>query len=361
MATRFSTPDILGETIAETAVSAVMGHEPSVVVREYRWDGYGGLDEATRVFVRAKTDQMHDGANMTGRGMVAYGQALLDVESRLPRGQWGAWMEAETGRSVRQNQVFMNAARAFSEWPEGARISASALGLLASPSVSEELRDEVIQLAMEEDVTVIRTKEMIAADIRQKKADAVRRDLAVTAVMAWYQALPEKQKAEAIMMTETPRYWRTLAPYGKEAELEESEMKAAVKYVRANLKALVQQWGGSVNGRLAARAAEKEAGDSAPARGVPPAARAKAPERRPTGSWPLVEVSDETEDRPVRVVDEWIEVGVVEQEVLRERLRMQVTVTDAGEIVFPVAGGYVTLAAAMSGKDTVMMWRFDQV
>ena len=96
-------------------------------------------------------------------------------------------------------------------------------------------------------------------------------------------------------------------------------------------------------------------------RGVPPAARpaAKAPERRPTGSWPQVEVSEET-DRPVRVVDEWIEVGVVEQDVLREILRLEVTVTDAGELVIPVVGGYVTVAAAKSGADVVMMWRLDR-
>lgn len=357
MGPRASTPDMLGDAVVETTVAAVLGYEPAPVVREYRWDGYGALDEETRAFVRAKTDRMHDGANMTGRGMVAYGQALLDVEPRIPRGQWVAWMEAESGRSVRQNEIFMKAARAFNELPAGARISASALGLLAGSSVSEELREEVLQLAMEEPVTVIRTKEMIAAEKRQRDADAGRRELAVQAVMTWYMSLPEKQRAEAIMMAETPRYWKTLAPYGKEAELDESELKVAVKYVRGNLKALVQQRGGTVSDRLAAKAA----GESGNGRGVPPAGRpaAKAPERRPTGSWPQAEVSEETE-RPVRVVDEWIEVGVVEQEVLREILRLDVTVTDAGEIVFPVVGGYVTIAPAMSGKDSVLMWRLDR-
>ena len=352
MGPRASTPDMLGEAGVETSVAAVLGYEPAVVVREYRWDGYGALDEEARAFVKVQTDRVHDGEEAAGRGMVRMGEALLAVKGFLDHGQWGSWLASEFTWGQRQAQVFMNAAVAFKELPAGAKISASALGLLASPSVSPELREEVIQLAMEEKVTVIRTKEMIAADTRRK-------ELAVRAVMTWYMALPEKQRADAIMMAETPRYWRTLAPYGQEAELEDSELKAAVKYVRTNLKALVQQWGGSVSDRLAAKAAN----GGGNGRGVPPAARpaAKAPERRPTGSWPQVEVRDEDEERPVRVVDEWIEVGRVEQEVLRERLRLDLTVTDAGEIVIPVAGGYVTLAAAMSGKEAVIMWRLDLV
>lgn len=360
MAARNSTPDMFGEQVVETSVAAVLGYDPSPVVRAYRWDGYAGMDEGTAAFVRAKTDQVHDGEDGAGRGIVKMGQALIEVKQKLGHGKWGSWVTAEFAWGQRQAENFMNVALAFSELPAGSRLSPSALGMLASPGVPAEVREQVVGRSMTEQVSIIETREMIAAAKREQEAEAARRQMAVDVVMTWYtKGLTEKQRkeGEALRNAETPRWWKTLKPYALEADLDDGEVKAALRFVRANIRTLASEWGEEMTERQAAKAAGQ--GKS----GMPPAARPKekAPERRPTGTWPEVEQRDEEEEeRRPRVSDQWIEVNVVEQEVLREVLRLDVVVTDAGELVIPVVGGYVTFGAVLSGRDAVMMWRLDR-
>lgn len=116
--------------------------------------------------VRSCADRIRRRIRTTMEGIIEIGMDLLKVKAVIPHGQFGAWLRAEFGWSVRSATNFMSVAEQFG--PKSAmiaelRIQPTAAYLLAGPSVPQEARDAAIRRAEAgETITVAVAKDIVA-------------------------------------------------------------------------------------------------------------------------------------------------------------------------------------------------------
>lgn len=109
---------------------------------------YSGLSSDKAKFVRAVTTEIRERMGKAAQNVFEIGSMLLEVKERLDHGQFGEWLTVEFAWTVRTAQNMMNVAKRFkSETVSHLDIAPSALYLLASDSVPEEVRDEIIDRA----------------------------------------------------------------------------------------------------------------------------------------------------------------------------------------------------------------------
>ncbi|MCL1471394.1 DUF3102 domain-containing protein [Argonema antarcticum] len=125
---------------------------------------YEILESQERIVVQQRTGEIRERLQRSAQDIWEIGQKLADVRSRLKHGQFDTWLKAEFGWSRRTAYNFVNVYEAFPERANFAQINiaTSALYLLAAPSTSQELRDEVLQRAKEgEPVTYKEIRQVI--------------------------------------------------------------------------------------------------------------------------------------------------------------------------------------------------------
>ncbi|MEO0770818.1 MAG: DUF3102 domain-containing protein, partial [Cyanobacteria bacterium J06649_4] len=113
---------------------------------------YDGLEVGQREIVQQRTGEIRERLRRSAQDIWEIGQKLSDVRSRLQYGQFLAWIKAEFGWSQRTAYNFMNVYETFGDrFANLARvnIATSLLYQLASPSVPEELRDQVLRAAQQ--------------------------------------------------------------------------------------------------------------------------------------------------------------------------------------------------------------------
>lgn len=119
-----------------------------------------------------KADETQILLKRTAEKIVEIGKNLLEVKERLPHGMFGVWLQSEFGMSHRTASKFMSVAeRFYGKLEPGSNLPASALYLLASPSVPNEVVDEAIQRASAgEKITKALVQQIIDAQEAIKEA-----------------------------------------------------------------------------------------------------------------------------------------------------------------------------------------------
>lgn len=126
---------------------------------------YQQLDPPTRKTVSRLTDELHLLVKRTAEDICFIGQKLIEVKGLLGRGKFGDWLKHEFDWSHDTANRFMAVARRFqnTQIAEYA-IAPSALYLLASSSVPDEVVEAVLERAAEgEKIGSAQVKETIAA------------------------------------------------------------------------------------------------------------------------------------------------------------------------------------------------------
>ncbi len=109
---------------------------------------YEELEEETRNFVKTRTAAIKALMKRTAQDIIEIGQELIGVKSRLGHGTFIAWLKMEFGWTRRTANNFIHVAERF-KWENFSHLdfAPSALYLLASPSITEEARDEALSRA----------------------------------------------------------------------------------------------------------------------------------------------------------------------------------------------------------------------
>ena len=134
---------------------------------------YEILESQERIVVQQRTGEIRERLQRSAQDIWEIGQKLAEVRSHLKHGQFDAWLKAEFGWSRRTAYNFINVYEAFPERANFAQINiaTSALYLLAAPSTSQGLRDEVLQRAKEgEPVTYKEVRQVIKEEKSQSPA-----------------------------------------------------------------------------------------------------------------------------------------------------------------------------------------------
>ncbi|MEO0808618.1 MAG: DUF3102 domain-containing protein [Cyanobacteria bacterium J06643_4] len=130
---------------------------------------YDSLEVSQRELVQQRTGEIRERLRRSAQDVWEIGQKLSDVRSRLQYGQFLAWIKAEFGWSQRTAYNFMNVYETFGDrFANLARvnIATSLLYQLASPSVPEELRDQVLRAAQQGETL---TAKELRATIKKRK------------------------------------------------------------------------------------------------------------------------------------------------------------------------------------------------
>ncbi|MGB3297273.1 MAG: DUF3102 domain-containing protein [Phormidesmis sp.] len=154
---------------------------------------YDSLEIKQRSIVQQRTDEIRERLRRSAQDVWEIGQKLSDVRSRLQYGQFLSWIKAEFGWSQRTAYNFINVYETFGDRFANlakVNIATSLLYQLASPSVPEELRDQILRAA--EQGETMTAKELQATIQRRRlKSAAAQREKRKTEKQE-----TEKQKAE---------------------------------------------------------------------------------------------------------------------------------------------------------------------
>ncbi|MEM6252569.1 MAG: DUF3102 domain-containing protein [Cyanobacteria bacterium P01_D01_bin.156] len=111
---------------------------------------YGSLDVSQRSIIQQRTGEIRERLRRSAQDVWEIGEKLSDVRSRLQYGQFLTWLKAEFGWSQRTAYNFIKVYETFGDrFANLAKvdIATSLLYQLASPSVPEDLRNEVLEAA----------------------------------------------------------------------------------------------------------------------------------------------------------------------------------------------------------------------
>ncbi|NEP17641.1 MAG: DUF3102 domain-containing protein [Leptolyngbya sp. SIO4C1] len=111
---------------------------------------YDSLDATQRSIIQQRTGEIRERLRRSAQDVWEIGQKLSDVRSRLKYGQFLTWLKVEFGWSQRTAYNFINVYETFGDrFANLAKvdIATSLLYQLASPSVPEDLREQVLRSA----------------------------------------------------------------------------------------------------------------------------------------------------------------------------------------------------------------------
>ncbi|NEP62571.1 MAG: DUF3102 domain-containing protein, partial [Symploca sp. SIO2G7] len=111
---------------------------------------YGSLEASQRSIIQQRTGEIRERLRRSAKDVWEIGEKLSDVRSRLQYGQFLTWLKAEFGWSQRTAYNFIKVYETFADrFASLAKvdIATSLLYQLASPSVPEKLRNEVLAAA----------------------------------------------------------------------------------------------------------------------------------------------------------------------------------------------------------------------
>jgi hypothetical protein len=109
---------------------------------------YSLISEEHRAPVMLAARRIKTSAEQTKRSILVIGRELSEVKARLAHGQFGDWLQREFDMSDRSARRFMAVYETFGGKSDTVSVlSDSAMLLLSAPSVSEEARIEVVEIA----------------------------------------------------------------------------------------------------------------------------------------------------------------------------------------------------------------------
>lgn len=185
---------------------------------------YAGMSVADQVDLRATADRIRDRMKRTVEDIIAIGQDLLAVKSKLPHGAFLPWIETEFGMSNQTASRFMSVATTYhSKFPNLGNLSLSVIYELAAPSTPEPVR-QVVEAKAEagESVSV--------AEVQRLKREAA--TAAKRADDAEAEAQRQRTKADALAEGQ-----RDLIEAAKEQARKDAEAKVAADLAKARADA----------------------------------------------------------------------------------------------------------------------------
>lgn len=141
---------------------------------------YSALTADVASEVRAAASRVQAACSKAMTTLLDIGKELLVVKERLDHGQFGAWLTAEFGWSIRSAQNYMLAAECFGDKYETvALLQPATVYALAAPSMPDKVRDQVVaglssgELKPEDVGDVVRQARINVAV--ERKAEAAKR------------------------------------------------------------------------------------------------------------------------------------------------------------------------------------------
>lgn len=137
---------------------------------------YTLLSSAKRKHIQNQTGEIRARLRRTAQDIWEIGQRLTDVRSQLKHGQFDAWIKAEFGWSRRTAYNFLSVYEAFPESANFAQvdIAVSALYLMAAPSTSPKLRNQILERAQQGEKITRKLLRQAMGDQSQNKNQANR-------------------------------------------------------------------------------------------------------------------------------------------------------------------------------------------
>lgn len=110
---------------------------------------YSQLDSEARIVVRQRTNEIKTLMRRTAQDVIEIGEKLIEVKETMGHGKFGEWLEKEFSWSWKTATKFMSVAEHFSNLKNSSNLTMSfeTMAYLASPSVPEEVRQEVVSRA----------------------------------------------------------------------------------------------------------------------------------------------------------------------------------------------------------------------
>ena len=135
---------------------------------------YSTLDNEVRIVVEQRTTEIKSLMRRTVQDIIEIGQKLTDVKAKLGHGNFIKWLKYEFEWQERSARNFMRVADVFKSAKfADLDIAASALYLLAAPSIPEQVRQTALGLANEgETITYTKAKSIIDEYKKNKYIDA---------------------------------------------------------------------------------------------------------------------------------------------------------------------------------------------
>ncbi len=193
---------------------------------------YDSLEAVHRSVVQQRTGEIRERLRRSAQDVWEIGQKLSDVRSRLQYGQFLTWIKAEFGWSQRTAYNFINVYETFGDRFANlakVNIATSLLYQLASPSVPEELRSQILRAA--EQGETMTAKEL--------QATIQRRRLKSAALQKEKQQTKEKTK-QSPKNSSSPPTERAVAGSEIITVIARSADKTAPHSSQASLKAVAQ-------------------------------------------------------------------------------------------------------------------------
>ena len=160
----------MGTAVAEAVVAVVTVPAGVQLQLEIPFD-YGKLDTETRIFIRQKTSEIYGLMRDVVSRVMDLGRKLIEVREAIyanpDGGTFNAWLRTEFEWSDSAAYQYMRVAEKFADNPEIGNVAPSALYLLASPRVPEEVRQDVLDKAAGGEV--VTRKDVVKAVKTQKK------------------------------------------------------------------------------------------------------------------------------------------------------------------------------------------------
>lgn len=140
---------------------------------------YDSLEAGQRSIIQQRTGEIRERLRRSAQDVWEIGQKLSDVRSRLKYGQFLTWIKAEFGWSQRTAYNFINVYETFGDRFANlakVNIATSLLYQLASPSVPEELREQILRAAEQGDTMTAKELQATIQKRRMLKSAAVRKE-----------------------------------------------------------------------------------------------------------------------------------------------------------------------------------------
>jgi hypothetical protein len=138
---------------------------------------YDSLEVVQRTIIQQRTGEIRERLRRSAQDVWEIGQKLADVRSRLKYGQFLAWIKAEFGWSQRTAYNFINVYETFGDRFANlakVNIATSLLYQLASPSVPEELRAQILRAAEQGETMTAQELRITIQKKKRLKSAAVR-------------------------------------------------------------------------------------------------------------------------------------------------------------------------------------------
>ena len=136
---------------------------------------YSTLDSEARIIIQQRASEIKSLMRQTVQNIIEIGEKLTQAKAELGHGNFTRWLKYEFEWQERSARNFMRVAETFKTAKfADLDFAASALYLLAAPSVSEGVRQTALEMAQNgETITYSKAKRLIGEYQQQEPAEAI--------------------------------------------------------------------------------------------------------------------------------------------------------------------------------------------